>query len=159
MFQGLTAHCLSKLCLHLLQEEDLKNLFDDKALLTLWQDLSHLVKAACRMDTAMDVSMPIVKCLEMFLVGTDLPKKPPTPPKQHNIGLLREKCCYNTSVRMTEDMVLPKKEQTGCNVVSNLATVMSPTLHEEYRNLQLSVVALSVVFGCSELNSEQHHIY
>jgi hypothetical protein len=153
LFRGLAAHCLSELRLRILREDSIESI-GHSALSILRQDISSLMKAAGRTETAMDTSIPVAKCLEMFSVGTDLPKKAPSSPKAHDLGLLREKCCYNRSSKIAEDIVLLKEEPVKSNNLSiDLSTRMTPTLNEEYLSGQLAVDALSLVFAQSELAS------
>jgi hypothetical protein len=83
----------------------------------------------------------------MFSVGTDLPKKPPSPPKFHDLGLLRDKCHYEQCVQKAEQMILMKEEVASNDVAVDLSTTMAPTLAEEYMSGQLALDALSVVFA------------
>ena len=65
-----------------------------------------LLKAAGKTDTAIDPNHSIEQCLDVFAVGTDLPKSPPRSPNPHNLGLLREKCWYDTPAMKAEKAIL-----------------------------------------------------
>lgn len=149
LFRGMAAHILSELRLRLLRD-DFEDSFDGPTLSAFRGDISRLMKAAGRTETAMDCTKSILQCLDMFSVGTDLPKKPPSPPKSHDLGLLRDKCRYESVAKKAEQMMKEEELSLDETVPINLSTMMSPTLAEEYLNGQLAVDALSVVFGKSE---------
>ena len=153
MFRGLAAHVLSELRLRLMRE-DLK-LFDKQTLTLLRADVSRLMKAAGHIDREVpDGSMSILQSLEIFSVGTELPKKLPSPPKSHDLGLLREKCCYERCTKMAENTVSMKNEENLVSDVSiNLATTMVPTINEVYLSSQIALDALSVLFGSGNLRA------
>jgi hypothetical protein len=85
--RGLAAHTLSELCL-LLLHDGLEDSLGHEELTIFQHDVSCLMKVAGIAKTAMDPTRSVAQCLGMFSVGTDLPKKPPSPPKSHDLGLL-----------------------------------------------------------------------
>lgn len=133
-----------------MMREDFDDAFDGPKLSLLRQDITRLMKAAGRTETAMDMKKSMVQCLDMFAVGTDLPKKAPSPPKPHDLGLLREKCHYESSAKKAE-RVVQQKDDVLKDVVGNLSTILQPTLNEQYMSGQLTIDALSVVFGRPKL--------
>ena len=77
LYRGLATNILVELHLHLrLQREDFEDIFRDDELKMLRNDITHLMKAAGKAETAMDMKMSILQCLEFFFVGTDVARKP-----------------------------------------------------------------------------------
>ena len=94
LYRGLAAHVLSELRIRLLRE-GIESLLDGPTLSILRANVSCLMMAAGKVvESQLDPTRTIVECLEVFAVGTDLPKKAPSPPKPHDLGLLRDKCRY-----------------------------------------------------------------
>jgi hypothetical protein len=135
LFRGLAAQALSELCL-LLLHDGLEDSLGPEEVTIFQHDDSCLMKAAGITKTAMDPRRLVAQCLGMFSVGTDLPKKPPSLPKSHDLGLLQNKCRYEQCVQKVEQMIL-KKEQVALNDVAvDLSTRMAPALAEEYMSGQ-----------------------
>jgi hypothetical protein len=69
------------------------------------EDVTILMKVTGKTETALDTTKLILDCLHQFAVGTDLPKKSPCEPQAHNLGLLRDNCCYESPVMKAENVV------------------------------------------------------
>lgn len=156
LYRGLAAHSLSELRLRLLHD-GLEDSIGREQLITFRRDVSRLMKAAGITETAMDPTKSVAQCLDMFSVGTDLPKKPPSPPKSHDLGLLRDKCRYERCVQTAEQIVLMKEEVELDDIAVDLSTQMAPTLAEEYMSGQLALDALSVLFGRPDFTALSDH--
>jgi hypothetical protein len=120
-------------------------------LISFQHDINKLLKAAGETNTALDPTRSIEQCLEMFAVGTDLPKPPPRPPNPHDLGLLCEKCWYDTPAMKAENAILSKEEKSVD--MSNFQMSAGGQCAEakaDYFSAQQSVDALSVVFGMPE---------
>jgi hypothetical protein len=90
LYRGLATSILEELRL-CLQREDFEGVFGNNELRMLQNDITHLINAAGKADTAMDIKRSILQCLEIIAVSTDVSKKPPPDPKSHDLGLLCEK--------------------------------------------------------------------
>lgn len=154
LYKGLAAHILSELRFRLLRDDFEVSL--DAAVKSIFRnDVSSLMKAAGIFETALDPNRKILECLEVFAVGTDLPKLSPSP-RPHDLGLLREKCRYDRAMKVAEEVILLKKEnevaqQDGINLTES----MEPTISEEYLRSQQAIDALSLVFDRQEFQSLQ----
>jgi hypothetical protein len=146
LFRELAAHALSELCL-LLLHDGLEDSLGQEELTIFQHDVSCLMKVAGITETAMDPTRLVAQCLDMFSVGTDLQKIPPSLPKYHDLGLLQDKCHYERWVQKAEQMILMKEKVASNDVAVDLSTTMAPTLAEEYMSGQLALDALSVVFA------------
>ena len=126
LYRGLAAHCLSELRLRLLHD-DMEDSLSREALVLLRGDISCLMKAAGRIETALDPKRSVAQCLDMFSVGTDLPQKPPPKPNSHDLGLLREKCRYERSARKAERMVKKEDDTTTTTATTTTTTTTTTT--------------------------------
>ena len=158
LYRGLAAHTLSEIRIRLLRE-DFESSLDAQTKSAFREDISRLMKAAGQAVSAVHDQRTMLESLEIFAVGTDLPKKAPSPPKSHYLGLLRHKCSYQRSTKMAEDIVLMKEESTemvsDSNISVNLAATMEPRIAKEYLSGQLAIDALSLVFDRQEFQPLQ----
>ena len=91
----------------------------------------------------------------MFAVGTDLPKPPPRSPNPHDLGLLREKCRYDTPAMKAEKAISHIDELIVdmSNLHKPVCGQQSTEANANYFSVQQSVDALSLVFGMTEFCS------
>ena len=148
LYKGLAAHILSELRLRL-KRDDIEDKFNGDRLIILRRDITQLFRAAGKTDTAMDMTRSIVQCLDVFAVGTDLPKKAPAEPLPHDLGLLRDKCRYYNPVKAAEQTILKGDELDIDNITEAPANELL-NVDVDYSLAQQSVDALSMVFEMKE---------
>ena len=120
------------------------------------------MNASNTLATAMDTTKSIFQCLDVFSVGTDSPKKPPSEPNPHDLGLLREKCRYASSTKTAKGIVCFKDkdlEMFDFNVQTEDG--INHNMIQEYAAGQMAIDALSLVLGndnLAVLNGNNHKV-
>lgn len=164
LYQGLATSVLIELRRRF-QRENFEDIFHAEEIKLLRKDISSLMKATNTLATAMDTTKSILQCLDVFSVGTDSAKKPPSAPNPHDLGLLRDKCRYAKSTKIAEGIVTLKDEEM--EIVDLDAdfdgAITDGNMCEEYAAGQMAVDALSLVFGTDELatlnnNNHKHKV-
>lgn len=160
LYKGLATLVLIELRRRL-QRENFEDIFGAEEIKLFRKDISCLMNATTTLATAMDTTKSILQCLDVFSVGTDSPKKPPSAPNPHDLGLLRDKCRYAKSTKTAERIVTLKYDESEMADFSFQSEESTDhNMREEYAACQMAVDALSLVFGTDELaalNDNNHN--
>ena len=151
LYKGLATLVLIELHCRL-QRENFEDIFGAEEIKFFRKDISSLMNASNTLATAMDATKSILQCLDVFSVGTDSPKKPPSEPNPHDLGLLRDKCRYAKSTKTADGIVCFKDEESEMfDFIVQTEDSINHNMSQEYAAGQMAIDALSLVLGNDDL--------